>query len=403
MYDLIFSRGIVIALCYFAAANFISHVLKVGATRSTVFALVNIAAVWLMFFGTSRSGASAMLLYILIIALFWSLLYISTSKTGYLFLFSFMPPIALLVFAKTTGILFFVGMSYMMFRCAHVEWELKQRKIDMMTLPDFFAHCFFLPTLLIGPISPYSYFENSFNKKTNIPKKDIINCLLRMLKGALKIVVIAGIFLQLSPDGYLWDYRAHKFYEIVIAALGFYVYIYANFSGLNDISIGAAGLMGISVKENFNQPYLSQSITEMWTRWHITLSEWMRDIVFIPLAAFLMRRVPWLSRQQAVAVALMTVFLLIGWWHGNGVGWQYWMMGFLYGAAIVAEFYLGQWVRRRPDAQRLFPPPTVARIARTTYANLYFALVASLMSIDWQAHDVTFVDMLGKLTHVIEK
>jgi D-alanyl-lipoteichoic acid acyltransferase DltB (MBOAT superfamily) len=229
------------------------------------------------------------------------------------------------------------------------------------------------------------------------------NCFLRIIKGLVKVVVIAGVFSQLSPDSYLLDYRAHKLYEIVIAALGFYAYMYANFSGLNDISIGAAGLMGISVKENFNRPYISQSVTEMWTRWHITLSEWMRDIVFLPLAAFLMRRAGWLGRRQAIAVALMTVFVLIGWWHGNGVGWQYWVMGFLYGAAIVTEFYLGQWVRQCPQAQRLALPPAIARLARTLYANLYFALVASLMSIDWQAHDVTFGDILRKFGQVMTR
>ena len=103
--------------------------------------------------------------------------------------------------------------------------------------------------------------------------------------------------------------------------------MYANFSGINDVSIGAAGLMGIAVKENFNRPYLSQSVTEMYTRWHMTLSEWMRDIVFFPLAAFLMRRATWLSRYQSSAVATMTVFILFGVWQaaqasaGNTGSW----------------------------------------------------------------------------------
>ena len=64
------------------------------------------------------------------------------------------------VYAKTTGLLFFVGLSYMMFRCAHVEWEISKDKFKMMSLPDYMAHCFFLPTLLVRPISPYSYFVN---------------------------------------------------------------------------------------------------------------------------------------------------------------------------------------------------------------------------------------------------
>ena len=86
-----------------------------------------------------------------------------TNEIRHLFLLEFVPPIAWLVFAKTTGLLFFVGLSYMLFRCAHVEWELSKRKINMMSFPDYMAHCFFAPTFLIGPISPYSYFETSFN------------------------------------------------------------------------------------------------------------------------------------------------------------------------------------------------------------------------------------------------
>ena len=68
------------------------------------------------------------------------------------------------------------------------------------------------------------------------------------------------MFLQLSPDAFIIDYRTHKIYEVVIAIIGFYIYMYANFSGINDVSIGAAGLMGIAVKENFNRPYFLKAL-----------------------------------------------------------------------------------------------------------------------------------------------
>ena len=309
---------------------------------------------------------------------------------------------ALLVFAKSTGLLFFVGLSYMTFRCAHVEWEISKNSITMMSLPDYMAHCFFMPTFLIGPISPYKYFENSFNFKHKYTRDQIGNCCLRIVKGAVKVIVISGVFLQLSPDAFLLDYRTHRLYEVVIAIVAFYVYMYANFSGLNDVSIGAAGLMGISVKENFNRPYLSQSIAEMYTRWHITLSEWMRDIVFFPLAAFLMRRATWLTRYQSSAVATMIVFILFGAWHsGASWGWQYWLMGFLLGAAVVIELYLGQLVRRFPEIERFAAPPMVARLGRTLYANLYFALCASLMSVEWQQRGLTFAGWLKGLRSLL--
>jgi D-alanyl-lipoteichoic acid acyltransferase DltB (MBOAT superfamily) len=324
------------------------------------------------------------------------------TRGRHLFLLGFVPPIAWLVFAKTTGLLFFVGLSYMLFRCAHVEWELSKRKINMMSFSDYMAHCFFMPTFLIGPISPYSYFDSSFNAVSAYKKEETVNCLLRILKGAAKVVVISGVFLQISPDAFIVDYRTHKLYEVFIAIIGFYIYMYTNFSGLNDVSIGAAGLMGIAVKENFNRPYFSQSITEMYTRWHMTLSEWMRDIIFFPLAAFLMRRATWLTRYQSSAVATMTVFILFGVWHsGASLGWQYWLMGFLLGAAVVVEFYLGQWARQWSGAERFSPPPIDAKVARTFYANLYFAMAASLMSINWQERGVSPADWIRGISRFL--
>ena len=395
MSDLLFSRTALVALCYFGLAISVARLMQVGASRSIVFALLNIAAVWLIFFTGTQSGAWSMLLYILFLSVFWILLRIAQTRSRHLFLLGFVPPIAWLVFAKATGLLFFVGLSYMLFRCAHVEWEISKQKIKMMSFPDYMAHCFFAPTFLIGPISPYSYFENSFNAGATYKKENVVDCLLRILKGAAKVVVISGVFLQLSPDAFIIDYRTHKIYEIFIAIIGFYIYMYANFSGLNDVSIGAAGLMGIAVKENFNRPYFSQSITEMYTRWHMTLSEWMRDIIFFPLAAFLMRRAKWMTRYQSSAVATMTVFLLFGAWHsGASLGWQYWLMGFLLGAAVVVEFYLGQWARQWPETKRFALPPMVARMARTLYANFYFATAASLMSINWQQRGVTPADWI---------
>ncbi|MGB8324048.1 MAG: MBOAT family O-acyltransferase, partial [Candidatus Acidiferrum sp.] len=260
MSDLFFSTTALVALFYFGIATAVARLMPIGAPRSVVFALINIVTVWMIFF-TGQSGAISMVLYILFLSVFWVLLRVAQTRSRHLFLLGFVPPIAWLVFAKTTGLLFFVGLSYMLFRCANVEWELSKRKISMMSFPDYMAHCFFAPTFLIGPISPYSYFENSFNAGSAYNKEDVTNCLLRILKGSAKVVVISGVFLQLSPDAFIIDYRTHKIYEVIIAIIGFYIYMYANFSGLNDVSIGAAGLMGIAVKENFNRPYFSQSIT----------------------------------------------------------------------------------------------------------------------------------------------
>ncbi|MFZ3328968.1 MAG: hypothetical protein WA231_25215, partial [Methylocella sp.] len=174
MSDLFFSTTALVALCYFGIATAVARLMPIGAARSVVFALINIAAVWMIFF-TGQSGAISMVLYILFLSVFWVLLGVAQTRSRHLFLLGFVPPIAWLVFAKTTGLLFFVGLSYMLFRCAHVEWELSKRKINMMSFPDYMAHCFFAPTFLIGPISPYSYFEASFNAGETYKKENVIN------------------------------------------------------------------------------------------------------------------------------------------------------------------------------------------------------------------------------------
>jgi D-alanyl-lipoteichoic acid acyltransferase DltB (MBOAT superfamily) len=199
MSALLFSTTALVALFYFGIATAVARLMPVGATRSAVFAIINVAAVWLIFLTGTQSGAFSMLLYILFLSVFWVLLRIAQTRSRHLFLLGFVPPIAWLVFAKTTGLLFFVGLSYMLFRCAHVELELSKRKIKMMSFPDYMAHCFFAPTFIIGPISPYSYFEGSFNAGVVYKKEDVIDCVLRVLKGAAKVVVISGVFLQLSP------------------------------------------------------------------------------------------------------------------------------------------------------------------------------------------------------------
>ena len=129
MSELIFSRAALVTLCYFGLATLVARLMRVGAGRSILFALLNIVAVWLIFFTGTQSGARSMLLYILFLSVFWMLLRIAQTRSRHLFLLGFVPPIAWLVFAKTTGLLFFVGLSYMLFRCAHVEWEISKRKI----------------------------------------------------------------------------------------------------------------------------------------------------------------------------------------------------------------------------------------------------------------------------------
>jgi len=388
MVDLFYSATSAAVCAYLGAAIVLGRAIAPSLLRSVVFVVLNIATVWFVFFRGGGEGATVMALYLAVAAAFFVLMRVFAREGGLGYAVAFLAPLILLVASKLTGVFAVVGLSYLTLRLAHLVWEVRVGRVEPMTPADYLAYAFFFPTFLLGPISPYSFYEASFLKGSDAYRPPApTECLLRILKGTVKITAIAGIFLQLTPDAYLIDYRVHGFAELPLAAIAFYVFLYVNFSGLNDISIGASGLMGLAVKENFDRPYLAESCTDFWRRWHITLSDWMRDLVFLPMMTQLLRHARWLPVQHATALCIMTVFLLIGWWHGNG--WNFWLIGFLFGIAVVAEHYGTIWLKRRRARGGRSLPALPMRILRMTATHLYIAIVVSLMAINFQAYGIT--------------
>src|SRR5262249_26598022 len=105
-----------------------------------------------------------------------------------------------------------------------------------------------------------------------------------------------------------------------------------------------AGLLGIQVKENFRNPLASRNVQDYWARWHITLSNYMRDVVFTPLSKALAARIAPAARDHAIALAITAVFLLVGVWHGSG--WHYIAYGAVHAAGVAAVHYYTAWLRR---------------------------------------------------------
>ena len=112
---------------------------------------------------------------------------------------------------------------------------------------------------------------------------------MRVLVGAVKFKFFGPLLNQLTYSGLLLDGHPHLWVDLPIAAVAYYLYLYCNFSGFCDIAIGGAGLMGIPVAENFANPFAARNMKDYWNRWHITLSLYMRDVVFSPLSKALVR------------------------------------------------------------------------------------------------------------------
>jgi D-alanyl-lipoteichoic acid acyltransferase DltB (MBOAT superfamily) len=245
---------------------------------------------------------------------------------------------------------------------------------------------------MVGPINPYSVHYRSLTApdRTVTP---VGRSWLRILIGAAKYQFLGNIFNQLSYSGLLLDGHQHAPVDLAIAAVCYHLYLYCNFSGFCDMAIGAAGLLGIQVKENFSNPLGARSVQEYWNRWHITLSAWMRDIVFSPLSKSLIGRMGVAHSHHAIAAAIVLVFLIVGVWHG--VGWQFVIYGAIHAAGVVTNHYYTIWLKKKlgRDGFRAYHENRWITAAAVTATFVY--VTASLF---FFANDFT---AMGKIFDVI--
>jgi len=230
----------------------------------------------------------------------------------------------------------FVGISYMAFRLSYLVLEIKNETVKRPGFLEFFCFAFFVPTFIVGPISPYGVFARNLYAPDRAITP-VARSALRIIIGAVKYQFLANLFNQLSYEGLLLDGNPHTFIDLCVAAVAYYFYLYLNFSGFCDMGIGAAGLMGISVKENFDNPFAARNVKDFWNRWHITLSEYMRTVVFTPLSKIFVYLLGTKRINHAIALAIFLVFLLIGVWHG--VGWNYFFFGLFHAVGVVVTHY----------------------------------------------------------------
>jgi D-alanyl-lipoteichoic acid acyltransferase DltB (MBOAT superfamily) len=200
---------------------------------------------------------------------------------------------------------------------------------------------------------------------------------------------------QLGYSGLLLDGHPHHWLDLAVAAVAYYLYLYCNFSGFCDMAIGAAGLIGIKVEENFANPFAARNMREFWTRWHMTLGLYMRDVVFTPLSKRLSRRLGPAATNHATALAIATVFVLIGIWHMPGG--NYLAFGCMHAVGVVGVHYYTLALKRRLGRER-FQAYTAHRGIRAgavaltfvyatashfLFANSFAQMRAILAAVDW--------------------
>jgi len=237
-----------------------------------------------------------------------------------------------------------LGLSYLTFRLCHLVQEVRDDAVEMPTLPDYLSFSFFVPTLSLGPINPYSTFIASY-RNPNRERTPVNRSLLRIVVGLTKFIVLSTLLNQYTYAGLLLDGHVHAKIDLPIAIFSYTLYLYCNFSGFCDMVVGISGLIGIEVMENFNAPFSARNLQDFWARWHISLSSWLRDMVFTPLVKILVAKFGPNSTNNAIAFAICGVFIVIGVWHGVGVNFA--LFGLAQGVGVASVHYYTIFIKKR--------------------------------------------------------
>jgi len=246
-----------------------------------------------------------------------------------LVMLSILPLVVNKVFAITPlHLLAFIGISYMSFKTIQIMLEISDGLIkEKISVKDYLQFLLFFPTVSSGPIDRSRRFLKEINEV--MPRKDYLELagdgIYRIVLGLLYKVVLSTyvyqILLALSNTG-----------TVVYSIKYMYVYtlyLFFDFAGYSLMAVGSSNILGIQTPMNFNKPFLSIDIKDFWTRWHITLSTWLRDFVFSRVLMQVIRKKWFKNRLHNAAYAYMVNMLVMGFWHGISV--SYIAYGFYHG------------------------------------------------------------------------
>lgn len=233
-----------------------------------------------------------------------------------------------------------VGISFFTFQALSYVIDVYRGKVAATSLLQFAVYLAFFPQLVAGPIVRASEFLPQLERRLNPREIDFTRGAMLIALGLFKKVVIASYLADALVDDVFAFPERFSGAEILLGVYGYAIQIYADFSGYTDIAIGVALLLGFRFPENFNQPYRATSIGDFWRRWHMTLSRWLRDYLYIPLGG---NRGGKAKRDRN----LFLTMLLGGLWHG--AAWPFVIWGAYQGGGLMAERRLGEWTGRRRE------------------------------------------------------
>ena len=303
-----------------------------------------ILALSLLFAGAIYGKSRAMIVYLLAFIVYQYFLVFLAQRIEAKWLkplvfLSILPLVINKVFALTSlHLLAFIGISYMSFKTIQIMLEISDGLIkEKITVKDYLQFLLFFPTVSAGPIDRSRRFLKEINEV--MPRKEYLELagdgVYRIVLGLLYKVVLSTyvyqMLLALSNTGTV-------VYSIKYMYL-YTLYLFFDFAGYSLMAVGSSNILGIQTPMNFNKPFLSVDIKDFWTRWHITLSTWLRDFVFSRVLMQVIRKKWFKNRLHNATYAYMVNMLVMGFWHGLSV--SYIVYGFYHGV-LMAGFEVYQ-------------------------------------------------------------
>ncbi len=221
-----------------------------------------------------------------------------------------------------------IGISFYTFQILSYVIDVYRKEISLQKNYFYLTlYVAFFPQLIAGPIVRYQTIEEEINTRRETFDAFVLG-MRRFIIGLSKKVIIANNVGTVADIIYNGDVTIYGTQFYWLAAIAYALQIYFDFSGYSDMAIGLGKMFGFNFLENFNYPYISTSITEFWRRWHISLSSWFRDYIYIPLGGNRVKKSRWLFN-------IFIVWVLTGFWHG--AEWNFVMWGLYYAILLVLE------------------------------------------------------------------
>lgn len=276
-----------------------------------------------------------------------------------------------------------VGISFYTFQTMAYVIDVYRGEISAEKSPASYAlFVSFFPQLVAGPIERAGNLLGQLKENHTKNRTDLINGFWLMLRGFYKKVVVAD-YLAVYVDKVYAAPQDVGGVGVILGTVFFAVQIYCDFSGYTDIARGAAHMMGIRLMENFRHPYRAVSIQDFWKRWHISLTRWFTDYVYIPLGG---NRRGFSKRCRNV----LLVFLLSGFWHG--ASWNFVVWGLIHGIYMVGAMCFS---RIRKERKRILPPAAGWLLTMLLVNIAWVFFRAPSLPGAWQILQQPFVNPLG--------